>query len=54
MKRSRSTKRGAGDTLILFDTCVGSGAFFLFKFLNYIIFLLFFFWGGGGGAVQKY
>ena len=30
---------GGGGTLILFDTCVGSGHFFCFKFLNYIIFL---------------
>ena len=30
---------GGGGTLILFDTCVGSGHFFGgFKFLNYIIF----------------
>ena len=28
---------GGGGTLILFDTCLGSGHF-LFKFLNYIIF----------------
>ena len=26
------------------------GAFFLFKFLNYIFF---FFWGGGGGGVRN-
>ena len=41
-----------GGTLILFDTCVGSGHFFfLFKFMNYIIYLFLFFiffWGGGG------
>ena len=38
-------QREGGGTLILFDTCVGSGHFFLFNFLNYIIF-----YGGGGGS----
>ena len=36
---------GGGGTLILFDTCVGSGHF-LFKFLNYIIF-----YGVGGSKM---
>ena len=40
---------------VLFDRCVGSGHFFLFKFLKYIIYLFiyfffFFFFGGGGGS----
>ena len=55
---------GGGGTPIPFDTCVGSGYFFLsFKSLNYIIlfiylfiffiffflfYFFFFFWGGGG------
>ena len=39
-----------GGTLILFDTCVGSGHFFLIFELHYFfLFFIFFFFGGGGG-----
>ena len=52
-------QRGGGGkgTLILFDTCVGPGILFLFKFLNNIIFFIFYFFffggGGGGGGVRN-
>ena len=45
---------GGEGTLILFDTCVGPGILFLFKFLNYIIFLfIYLFFRGGGGGVRN-